>query len=223
MRSSGWSPILVLPRCKKPRRPGWAMSPNSMQRSRSIGRYLVVLTGRDEPQGTFSRLLDAAQAGFRVVQLTEFFEYAFGRVPIEDLSHDWFLSVLHLYQRRYSRAIKRALDLVGATVLLLLTLPLFPLLALLVQQNGGSRDIAAGAAWRTRKALHHLQVPDDARGCRGLGTSHVGGRSRIRGSRGQAASCADSGSTSSHSSGTSSAARCRSSVRVPSAPNSSPI
>jgi exopolysaccharide biosynthesis polyprenyl glycosylphosphotransferase len=98
---------------------------------------LVVLTGRDEPQGTFSRLLDAAQAGFRVVQLTEFFEYAFGRVPIEDLPHDWFLSVLHLYQRRYSRAIKRALDLVGATILLLLTLPLFPLLALFVQQTEG--------------------------------------------------------------------------------------
>lgn len=98
---------------------------------------LVVLTGRDEPAGTFSRLLDAAQAGFRVVQLTEFYEYAFGRVPIEDLPHEWFMSVLHLYQRRYSRAIKRALDLVGASLLLLLTLPLFPLLALFVQQSDG--------------------------------------------------------------------------------------
>jgi exopolysaccharide biosynthesis polyprenyl glycosylphosphotransferase len=98
---------------------------------------LVVLTGRDEPQGTFSRLLDVAQAGFRVVQLTEFYEYAFGRVPIEDLPHEWFMSVLHLYQRRYSRGIKRALDLVGASVLLFLTLPLFPLLALFVQRTAG--------------------------------------------------------------------------------------
>ena len=98
---------------------------------------LVVLTGRDEPAGTFSQLLDAAQAGFRVVQLTEFYEYAFGRVPIEDLPHDWFMSVLHLYQRRYSRAVKRVLDLAGASVLLLLTLPLFPLLALFVQQTDG--------------------------------------------------------------------------------------
>jgi len=98
---------------------------------------LVVLTGRNEPPETFSRLLDAAQAGFRVVQLTEFYEYAFGRVPIEDLHHDWFMSVLHLYQRRYSRGVKRALDLVGASALLLLTLPLFPLLALFVQQTEG--------------------------------------------------------------------------------------
>jgi exopolysaccharide biosynthesis polyprenyl glycosylphosphotransferase len=98
---------------------------------------LVVLTGHDEPAATFSRLLDAAQAGFRVVQLTEFYEYAFGRVPIEDLPQDWFMSVLHLYQRRYSRSVKRALDLVGASLLLLLTLPLFPLLALFVQQTDG--------------------------------------------------------------------------------------
>lgn len=98
---------------------------------------LVVLTGHDERATTFSRLLDAAQAGFRVVQLTEFYEYAFGRVPTEDLPHDWFMSVLHLYQRPYSRAVKRALDLVGACLLLLLTLPLFPLLALFVLQTDG--------------------------------------------------------------------------------------
>src|SRR5207237_2262688 len=98
---------------------------------------LVALTAGNQPQGTCSRLRDAAQAGFRVVQLTEFYEYAFGRVPIEDLPQDWFMSVLHLYQRRYSRSVKRALVLVGASLLLLLTLPLFPLLALFVHQTDG--------------------------------------------------------------------------------------
>ena len=110
------------------------------QLDRVIAEYrpdLVVLTSGDEPAATFSRLLDVAQAGFRVVQLPEFYEYAFGRVPIEGLPYEWFLSVLHLYQRRYSRAVKRALDLVGASLLLLLTLPLFPLLAVFVQQTDG--------------------------------------------------------------------------------------
>jgi exopolysaccharide biosynthesis polyprenyl glycosylphosphotransferase len=98
---------------------------------------LVILSdGRKTPE-TISRLLDAAEAGFRVLELAEFYEYAFGRVPIDDVSHDWFMSVLHLYQRRYSRAVKRGLDLVGASVLLLLTLPLFPLLAVFVLQTEG--------------------------------------------------------------------------------------
>ena len=98
---------------------------------------LVILSAGYRTPATMSRLLDAAEAGFRVVTLAEFYEYAFGRVPIDDLSPHWFMSVLHLYQRRYSRALKRGLDLVGASLLLILTLPLFPLLALFVSQTEG--------------------------------------------------------------------------------------
>jgi exopolysaccharide biosynthesis polyprenyl glycosylphosphotransferase len=98
---------------------------------------LVVLSDGRKTPATISGLLDAAEAGFRVLELAEFYEYAFGRVPIDDVSYDWFMSVLHLYQRRYSRAVKRGLDLLGASVLLFLTLPLFPLLAVFVLQTDG--------------------------------------------------------------------------------------
>jgi exopolysaccharide biosynthesis polyprenyl glycosylphosphotransferase len=98
---------------------------------------LVVLTPGGKPRQTFVRLLDAAEAGFRVVEFAEFYEYAFGRVPIEDLPHEWFMSVLHLYRRPYSRFAKRSIDVAGALLLIVLTLPLFPLLALLVRGTGG--------------------------------------------------------------------------------------
>ena len=123
---------------------------------------LVVLTGHDEPAATFSRLLDAAQAGFRVVQLTEFYEYAFGRVPIEDLPHDWFMSVLHLYQRRYSRSVKRALDLVGRFVASAPHPASLPAARAVRSADGGPGDSASGQARRARQAVHDLQVPDDA-------------------------------------------------------------
>lgn len=97
---------------------------------------LVVLTPAKSPE-TFRRLLDAAEAGFRVVEFAEFYEYAFGRVPIEDLPHEWFMSVLHLYRQPYSRLAKRSIDIVGGLVLSILTLPLFPLLALLVRSTPG--------------------------------------------------------------------------------------
>lgn len=99
---------------------------------------LVVLAPGLKSPHTLGRLLDAAQAGFRVVQLAEFYEHAFGRVPVADLPEDWFISVLHLYQRPYLRFVKRTIDLVGAAVLMLLTLPLFPILALLTRETGGS-------------------------------------------------------------------------------------
>jgi exopolysaccharide biosynthesis polyprenyl glycosylphosphotransferase len=97
---------------------------------------LVVLTPAKHEE-TFRRLLDAAEAGFRVVTFAEFYEYAFGRVPIEDLPHEWFMSVLHLYRRPYSRVAKRSIDIVGALLLIFLMLPLFPLLALLVRSSPG--------------------------------------------------------------------------------------
>jgi len=99
---------------------------------------LVVLAPGLKSPHTLGRLLDAAQAGFRVVQLAEFYEQAFGRVPVADLPEDWFISVLHLYQRPYLRFVKRTIDLVGAALLILLTLPLFPVLALLTRETGGS-------------------------------------------------------------------------------------
>ncbi|MFL5960996.1 MAG: sugar transferase [Gaiellaceae bacterium] len=98
---------------------------------------LVVLAPGVKPRQTFARLLDAAEAGFRVVEFAEFYEYAFGRVPIEDLPHEWFMSVLHLYRRPYSRFAKRSIDVAGALLLIVLTLPLFPLLALLVRVTKG--------------------------------------------------------------------------------------
>jgi exopolysaccharide biosynthesis polyprenyl glycosylphosphotransferase len=98
---------------------------------------VVILTAGSRTEATISRLLDAAEAGFRILTLAEFHEYAFGRVPVDDLSYEWFMSVLHLYQRPYSRLIKRALDLTAASALLVLTLPLFPLLALFVRKTEG--------------------------------------------------------------------------------------
>jgi exopolysaccharide biosynthesis polyprenyl glycosylphosphotransferase len=112
---------------------------------------LVVLTPLKHEE-TFVRLLDAASAGFRVVELAEFYEYAFGRVPIEDLPHEWFMSVLHLYRRPYSRYAKRSVDVAGALVLCVLTLPLFPLLALLVRRTPGPvflRQIRLGEHGKT--------------------------------------------------------------------------
>ena len=97
---------------------------------------IALVPGADRP-ATFAEILDSAASGFRVLELAQFYEHAFGRVPVRDLTRAWFMSVLHLYQRPYPRFLKRATDLVGAALLLVLTLPLFPVLALLVACTRG--------------------------------------------------------------------------------------
>jgi exopolysaccharide biosynthesis polyprenyl glycosylphosphotransferase len=96
---------------------------------------VALVPGANRPD-TFAQLLDSAAAGFRVVELAQLYEHAFGRVPVRDLTRAWFMSVLHLYQRPYSKLAKRTTDIVGAVFLLLLAAPLFPLLALAVRGSG---------------------------------------------------------------------------------------
>ena len=94
---------------------------------------LLVLADPAAQTTTLSQLLDVATAGFRVIPIHQFHEHAFGRVPVDHLTPAWFMSILHLYQRSYSRFAKRAFDLTIATFALPFLALFVPLLALLVR------------------------------------------------------------------------------------------
>ena len=104
--------------------------------ARERPEIVVVALDRNRPT-TFGYLLDSAEAGFRVVEAAQFFEHAFGRVPIGDVTRAWFMSVLHLYQRPYSIAVKRVFDIAIALAILLVMLPLLPFLLLAVRSSRG--------------------------------------------------------------------------------------
>ncbi len=97
---------------------------------------IVVAVERNRP-AIFEPLLESADAGFRVVEAAQFSEHAFGRVPVRDIQRAWFMSVLHLYQRPYSRVAKRAFDILVGTLGLLISLPLLPILFLVVRLTPG--------------------------------------------------------------------------------------
>jgi exopolysaccharide biosynthesis polyprenyl glycosylphosphotransferase len=82
-------------------------------------------------------LLDLAPIGFRVVNASHFFEHALGKVSLRHLTPAWFMSMMHLRQKPYTRVAKRAFDLIVATVALVLGLLLLPLLAVLVCTTRG--------------------------------------------------------------------------------------
>ena len=97
---------------------------------------VVLAVERGRPQ-VFRQLLDAADAGFRVVGLPEFYEHAFGRVPVRHLSAAWFMSVLHLYQPAYTRFAKRFFDVVVVVLALILTAPLLVSISLMIWMSRG--------------------------------------------------------------------------------------
>jgi exopolysaccharide biosynthesis polyprenyl glycosylphosphotransferase len=104
---------------------------------RSERPELVVLAVRQARPEVFAQLLEVAEQNFSVLGLPEFYEQAFGRLPVRVLTPAWFMSVLHFYQRPYSRVMKRSFDLVLATFGLVVFAPLFLLIGLLVRLTPG--------------------------------------------------------------------------------------
>jgi len=98
---------------------------------------IVVLTAHEVRTDTYEQLLDAASCGFKLVGLSEFYEHAFGRVPVDTLRPTWFVNVLHLYTRPYTRLAKRAFDVVVALFGVMAVSWLLPILWLVVKKTGG--------------------------------------------------------------------------------------
>jgi exopolysaccharide biosynthesis polyprenyl glycosylphosphotransferase len=127
---------------------------------------LIVLGDGPTRTQALPHLLDSTSVGFRVIGVDQFYEHAFGKVPIERLSPVWFMSVLHLYQRPYSRITKRIFDLALAVVGLVVAAPLFPALALFVRLSGPGpiifRQVRLGEGGKTFEMLKFRTMGDAA-------------------------------------------------------------
>jgi exopolysaccharide biosynthesis polyprenyl glycosylphosphotransferase len=98
---------------------------------------LIVLTDEQTCSEALERLLDIADGRFRVASLTSFYEYVLGCVPVRLMTPMWFMSLLHVCQRGYSRCAKRTFDVVVAGLALAIAAPLLPLIALAVRRTPG--------------------------------------------------------------------------------------
>ena len=98
---------------------------------------LIVLTDGEASTTALERLLTAPRSGVKVVGLAHFFDHACGRIPLDDLRPTWFMSILHVWQRPYTRFAKRTFDVASATVVLLFAVPLMAVIAGLIRLTSG--------------------------------------------------------------------------------------
>jgi exopolysaccharide biosynthesis polyprenyl glycosylphosphotransferase len=123
---------------------------------------LIVVAVERGRIGVFRTLLDLAGSEFRIVGVPEFYEHAFGRVPVSHLTPAWFMSLLHLYQRPYTRFTKRMFDVVVAAVALVLTAPLFLLAFLAVGRAPIYRQVRLGEGGQPFTMLKFRTMRQDA-------------------------------------------------------------
>jgi exopolysaccharide biosynthesis polyprenyl glycosylphosphotransferase len=97
---------------------------------------LIILAGVEDRGRVIQRIFDASMFRFRLVDVNHFYEDAFGSVPLHTVTPTWFMSLLHLHRRPYSRLSKRAFDLVVIAIAMVPVGLLVPFVALLVRRSG---------------------------------------------------------------------------------------
>ena len=127
---------------------------------------LVVIGARTGRPAVFQRLLALSHLSFNVVELPEFFEQKFGRVPVEEITSVWFLHALNVANRGISAALKRILDLLVALVLVVVSAPLMLLTAMAVKLTSPGavfyRQQRVGEHGRVFTCVKFRSMRDDA-------------------------------------------------------------
>jgi exopolysaccharide biosynthesis polyprenyl glycosylphosphotransferase len=95
----------------------------------------IVLATEDLPPAAFQALLACQEAGLTITPMAALYEDITGRVPVEHIGHQWFVSVPLGASRAYG-VVKRALDLVLALAGSLILLLILPVVAALIRTDG---------------------------------------------------------------------------------------
>ncbi len=94
---------------------------------------VVVGPGPAKNPRVLDRMLGCLKLGCRVTHLSTFYEQVMSEVPVAHLEPSWFLFADLKHYREAQLMMKRAGDLLLATIGLLITLPFWPLIGLLVR------------------------------------------------------------------------------------------
>ena len=94
---------------------------------------VVVGPGPAKNSRVLDHMLGCLKLGCRVTNLSTFYEQVMSEVPVAHIEPNWFLFADLKHYREAQLIMKRAFDLVGAGVGLVLSLPLWPLIALLIK------------------------------------------------------------------------------------------
>lgn len=115
--------------------------------------------------------LTCLRMGCRVANESTFFEAAFGEVPVAHVTPHWFFSADLRGQREEHATMKRVFDLCLSAIGLALTLPFWPIVALLIRLEDGGPAIYAqqrvGQAGRSFKLFKFrtMRTDAEAQGC----------------------------------------------------------
>jgi exopolysaccharide biosynthesis polyprenyl glycosylphosphotransferase len=99
---------------------------------------LLLMTGSVSRLAVFDEIASSClHLSVRLWELAGFYETVFGHVPVAEINASWFQYIMHPRFQAPEGVSKRTLDLVAASILSLVCLPLLGVLILLIRRDGG--------------------------------------------------------------------------------------
>jgi exopolysaccharide biosynthesis polyprenyl glycosylphosphotransferase len=99
---------------------------------------LLVMTGEAPRFKVFERIASSClHLPVRLWELSGFYEEVFGHVPVAEINSAWFQYIIHPKYRPGGSTSKRALDVLVATILGVVFLPILMIVAVLIRRDGG--------------------------------------------------------------------------------------
>ncbi|MDR3538042.1 MAG: exopolysaccharide biosynthesis polyprenyl glycosylphosphotransferase [Acetobacteraceae bacterium] len=110
-----------------------SLTPQALREQRIWG---VVLADQAESGPVAEALRSSKLSGVRVYDDTRFYEHHLGRIDLDTIDANWFITTDGFDQTRLGQTAKRATDIAVSLLLLLLACPLMAITALLIKLEG---------------------------------------------------------------------------------------
>jgi exopolysaccharide biosynthesis polyprenyl glycosylphosphotransferase len=132
---------------------------------RRHGVDAIVLTANRHRLPLLEHLLDVEETP-AVLELSDLYERAFGRVPVEEINAAWFIEALALHRRRQNSVARRTADLVVATLAGMALVPVMLVVALAIKLDSRGpvlyRQVRVGEAGRRFTIVKFRSMRTDA-------------------------------------------------------------
>lgn len=142
------------------------------------GIKTVVLNGQTRGEEAQQELFDCLKLKVNFYNFPHFYELITGKIPVEEIDKSWFLENLNEGKKKLYNAGKKIYDFFGALIALIISLPFWPLIALLIavdsrgpvfftqQRIGENEKLFKMLKFRTMKVAGNtgtMTVENDAR------------------------------------------------------------
>lgn len=107
-----------------------------LKRQVESGKIKVIVVCDDfNSSDATNALLSLLAHRISVFNYPDFYELLSGKVPVEEISATWFLENLRENQKNYFNLAKRLTDIIGAIIIILISLIFWPLIALIIKSE----------------------------------------------------------------------------------------